>query len=307
MSDGTGLHVTLTTTAGFVPNVAASVASLREYNTSIPVVVFVDEATELLRELADLLNFRIQVVPIDPSALEGVKAADAEMVRSRLVKIFSMATATSDAHLYLDSDTLLRGDIAEMYTEIGVRLQRDAEFFMLLRRPTPLRLWEYRHQYFTDPNIDNAGAGALLNRTFGMTLPESIIEDLVCWNSGVILGSASAMRRMGTRWLELYRTMLRTVAAGELTPRDQLTMWMTLWELRQDVRVLEMPARWNFMAGHLLGLPEGTLDVPDSRLAPAMVLHFAQNKSDPWACRLVEEALTRSGAAAVLAGAGVGS
>lgn len=307
MSDVAGLHVTLTTTAGFVPHVAAAVASLREHNSAVPVSVFVDEPTEQLSELAEVLSFRIQVVPVNPRETAGINPADVEMVRSRLVKIHSMATATAPAHLYLDSDTLLRGDIGGISDDVGVRLDGDADVFMLLRRPVPPPLWKSRHQYFTDPDIDRAGAVALMNDTFGMTLPPSIIDDLVCWNSGVIFGSAAGMRRMGERWLELYRKTLRTVATGQLIPRDQLSMWLALWEMRQELRVAELPVTWNFMAGHLLDLPVGTEEVSAGRLTPAVVLHFAQNKSDPWARRLVDEVLVKSGIAEILAGTSSGS
>jgi hypothetical protein len=60
--------------------------------------------------------------------------------------------------------------------------------------------------------------------------------------------------------------------------------------------------KWNFLAGHLLDLPIGTEDVPDSSFDPAVVLHFAQNKADPWARRKVDDVLARSGAANVLSG-----
>lgn len=300
MTDRSSFHVTLTTTGNFLPYVAASVASLREHNSSTAVTVYVDESNDVLDRLAELLNFTVAPVAIDPRHLVDVPASDAELTRSRLVKIYSMATATADAHLYLDSDTLLRGDIGGMYDEVGVRLGKDADIFMLLRRPVALKLWTHRHYYFTDPDIDRAGAVEIMNRTFDMSLSESIIDDLVCWNSGVILGTRDALRRMASRWLELYRKMLHAAADGQLIPRDQLSMWLALWELRESVRVAELPVKWNFLAGHLLDLPIGTEEVPESSLEPAVVLHFAQNKADPWARRKVDDVLARSGAAEVL-------
>jgi hypothetical protein len=301
MPDRSRFHVTLTTTSGFLRYVAASVASLREHNPSVAVTVFADEGGEELDELSRVLNFQVQHVAVDPDVVALAREPEQESVRSRLVKIHSMATATVDAHLYLDSDTILRGDIGGMYDELGVRLGRDADLFMLLRRPVPPTLWAHRHLYFTEPDIGRSDALALLNSTFDIDLPERVLDDMVCWNSGVILGSAAAMRRLGTRWLELYRVMLRAARGGRLIMRDQLSMWLAIWEFGEQLRIAEMPPRWNFMAGHLLDIPEGTRHVDEARLAAATVLHLAQNKSDPWAKERVDDVLLRSGTAAVLA------
>jgi lipopolysaccharide biosynthesis glycosyltransferase len=300
MGDRSGFHVTFATTSGFLPYVSASVASLREHNSAAAVTVYVDEPNETLDNVADLLAFEVQPVSIDPRDLVDVPASDVELTKSRLVKIHSMATAAADRHLYLDSDTLLCGDIGGICDEIGVRLGKEADIYMLLRRPVALTLWTHRQYYFTDHDIDRAGAVDIMNDTFDMSLPESIIDDLVCWNSGVILGTAEALRRMATRWHELYRKMLHAAADGQLIPRDQLSMWLALWELRESVRVEELPVKWNYLAGHLLELPIGTEHVPAKSLEPAMVLHFAQNKADPWARRRVDAVLARSGAAEVL-------
>ncbi|TDC01025.1 hypothetical protein E1091_03675 [Micromonospora fluostatini] len=294
-------RVTLTATAGFLPYVAAAIASLREHNRSVPVTVFADEPSPVLTRLADLLDVDVEVVPVGPDDLAGARPADAESIRSRIVKITSMARARTAQHLYLDSDTIVRADIGLMATELGPGV----DLYSLLNRPVAPTLWGDRRLYFTDPDIDRAGVLELVHRTFGVRLPAAALDEMHCWNSGILLGSAPALRRIADRWLRHYRAMLPMAAAGVMIPRDQLGFWLTMWELRHDLRVEEMPVRWNFMAGHLVPVPVGTGHLDERAYRDAAILHLAQNKSDPWARHLVSGALERSGAAEVLTQAGI--
>ncbi|MFV2103600.1 hypothetical protein [Micromonospora sp. LOL_024] len=302
---GPQFRVTLTTTTTFVPYVAASVATLREHNRTVPVAVFVDEPSPLLDRLARKLDFDVHVVTVDPAEWSAVPARQTESVRSRIVKISSMFDAPTAQHLYLDSDTLVRTDIALMSKELGDRLGTEDDLFSLLNRPVAPTLWGDRRLYFTDPDISRTAVVELVHETFGVALPDSALDDMKCWNSGILLGSAPAMHELATRWLRHYRAMLPMAATGRIIPRDQLGFWLALWEMRETLRVREMPVRWNFMVGHLVPVPVGTESVDESAYAEAAILHLAQNKDDPWALRLVSNALQRTGTDRLIADAGV--
>jgi hypothetical protein len=161
-----------------------------------------------------------------------------------------------------------------------------------LRRPTAPTLWGDRHLYFKDPSIDRAAAVQLINDVFGTTLTEASLDELICWNSGIIYGRTEPLRVVGRRWLELYRRAFDPRWNDVLIARDQLPFWLTLWELKDRIRVGELPHRWNFMAGQLLGLPKGLTELPaDERLDHAAVVHLAGWKTEKWAVDRVEALL----------------
>jgi hypothetical protein len=282
-------------TAGFLPYLAASVASLREHNSTVPVTVSVDEVFPGLNRISESLAVDVRRVDVDTTGLYAASPAELESTRSRIVKIRSLIDTEYDVHYYVDSDTVALGDIADIMRELGDRVGTEADLFMLLNRPVAPTFWGDRHLYLIDPDVTRAQAAEVVGTAYGLSLPERFIDELVCWNSGVILGTAPALRMLGERWLTLYRRMLAAPNRAHIIPRDQLGFWLALWELRDRLRVAELPRRWNFMAGHLLGIEPGTEEVDETGWQDARVLHLAQNKDDPWARRLVADALGRIG------------
>lgn len=290
----------LASTPSFIPFALAAVASLRRHNVDVPVTVYVDRPTGDLHRLAPVLNVAVDHVDTSADGFWSHSPADREWRSSRLVKIQSFLRAERDPYLYLDADTILLGDIGEIEADLADRLGSTADLFMLLNRPVAPTLWEHRHLYFRDPDIDRETAARLVNETYDLRLPVCFLDEATCWNSGVVYGTASVLRPLATRWLALYRRMLAASTRSRLIPRDQLSLWIAVWELRSTLRVVELPRRWNFMAGHLLGLPPGTADVDPAGLDGVRVLHLAQNKFDPWAMRHVAGALDGLGVAAPL-------
>lgn len=281
----------LATTSSFVPFVVAAVASLRRHNVDVPVTVYVDQPDPELLRVAPILDMTVDAGPASTQEAYDRDGSEREWTASRLVKIQSLLRMEHEPYLYLDADTIVVGDIAEIQDELADRLGAETDLFMLLRRPTAPTLWGHRHLYFLDLDLDRETAARLISEAFGLVVPASFLDEETCWNSGVIYGSARAMRVVATRWLELYRRMLRAPAGRRLIPRDQLSLWIALWELRGTIRVDELPPRWNFMAGHLLGVDPGSADIDPGAIGDARVLHLAQNKFDPWALRRVREAL----------------
>lgn len=295
MSPTSHFGVGFVATPDFVPFAAAAVSSLRRYNATVPVTVAVDQPSADLDRVASRLAMSVERIPTSVDDLWAASPAERQSASSRIVKIEALVRTSNDPHLYLDSDIVLLGDVGEIEPELAPLLGSDADLFMLLNRPVAPTFWGDRHNYLRDPNVDRDAATRLINETYQLTLPSTAIDELVCWNSGVIYGSADALHILADRWLTLYRRMLVAPTRDQVIPRDQLSFWLTLWELRHTLRVKELPRRWNFMAGHFLGLDVGTPDVEANRLDGVRVLHLAQNKFDPWALREVESALAGLG------------
>lgn len=284
----------MTVTADFTPYLIAAAASLRRHNTEVPVRVLADpQAADLLREAAGPLA--IDVVPTGSAGGRSGVAEDPreQLIQSRLAKITGLVESPFDPTLYLDADTILQDDIGKIVSELAPALDSGHDLMLLLRRPTAPTLWGDRLLYFKDPSIQRPAAVRLLNDVFGTALTDSSLDELVCWNSGIIYGRTEALRVVGRRWLELYRRAFDPRWRDVLIARDQLPFWLTLWELRDRIRVGELPHRWNFMAGQLLGLPKGLPELPaDERLDRAAVVHLAGWKTEKWAVERVSALLS---------------
>jgi hypothetical protein len=292
MSLTSGFGVIMTCTAAYAPFLVASAATLRRHNTTTPVVVVSDPTgVERVAPVADRLG--IELVRAEPRWMETVRSPDgeAERIRSRLMKIESLAAASFDPVLYLDCDTIVRDDIAKIVDELGPALANGADMFSLLHRPVAPTLWGDRRLYFPDAEISRVEVVRRIGDIYAVDLAAVGLDQIVCWNSGIIMGRRDAMRRIGGRWLELYRRMLASPHREQIIPRDQLGFWLSLWERRDQVRVAEMPVRWNFMAAQLLGLPPGADDLDEAAIDGAAILHLAGYKFDPWAVRRVQPVL----------------
>jgi hypothetical protein len=286
-----GFGVTMSCTASYALLMTAALASIRRHNDRVPVRVLTDiEGADLLRPVADDLH--VQLVRAEPAST-GVfpdSGANGEWIQSRLMKIKAVTESPFGPLLFLDSDVLLGDDVARIVDELGSSLATGADLLML-PAPAGLSLWEGRRFYFLDGSIERKEAIELINAIFGVDVPIARLDKRACWNSGVIFATGDAIRRVGRRWSELYRRMLEAPRAIEVVPRDQLALWVALWELRDDIRVGDLPQRWNFIAGHYLDLAADAPEVADDQLDQANVIHLAWSKADPWALKRISAAL----------------
>lgn len=293
----TGFGVTFTSTSGYSDYLAAALISLREKNADVPILVVTGpEMAPDLEALCADLGAKLEATA-EPAGTQAVSRASLEprwreWVDSRFLKIGAIASPRFDPFLFVDSDVLIREDIDNLRVQLEPVLEDAFDLLMLLRRPDRWTLWGDRFNYFVDRQIDRGSAIDLVNRSLGVSLPESCLDSMECWNSGVIFGKAEALELLGARWLSLYRNMVEVDSCQHLIPRDQLALWVAIWQLRDEVKVGELPKRWNFMAGHFLGIEPGAKAFPETS-EQISVLHLAQNKSDPWATERVREELDR--------------
>jgi hypothetical protein len=290
-----GFGVTMTCTAGYAPFLAAAIASLRRYNDRVPVRVLVDEGgAELLRKVADDLRMDLVCVRSENTGVYPNTGPNGEWIQSRLLKTTAIADAPFDLVLSLDSDILLCDDVAKIVDDLGDSLAAGADILML-PAPAGRSLWEGRKFYFVDTSIERGDAIKLINDVFELDMPVEHLDEPACSNSGVIFGVTSALRPVAERWRANFRRLFTAPRAVELVPRDQMALWVTRWQLQQQVRIAELPERWNFMAGHYLDLAAGTPAVDDARLGRAKILHLAWNKFDPWALERISAVLEDAG------------
>ncbi|MFI7553255.1 hypothetical protein ACIBQ2_26340 [Micromonospora sediminimaris] len=287
---GMSFGVGLVSGPAIVPFAAAAVASLRQHNPHVPVTVYIDEASPGLQRLAPVLGLHLERVVTDTENVWAPSPAERESVSAQLLKIKSFVRTSHDPYLYLDQDSLVLGDIGDVQPELDHQLGGQADVFMVPYRPEPT-VWASRHRYFDDPEIDKEVAIRLLNETYALSLPVSVMGELRRWDSDVVYGSGSALRLLGNRWLELHRRMLGALTRPSVFTQDELSLSIALWELRDLIRVGELPDRWNFKAGRVLGLGPDTPEVQPSAFAGARILRLAGSRLDAWAVRQVRAAL----------------
>ncbi|RLV04412.1 hypothetical protein CTZ27_10655 [Streptomyces griseocarneus] len=264
----------------------AAICSLRSYNRTAPVRLFVDDKPPELDTIAATAGFTVEVRHVP-----GYN----EHVRSRMLKIRAMTEATSGTCLHIDADTLLLDDIADLAEESPVGPGTDTDVRMLLRRPKVQTLWTNGRHNFTDTGLSPEDIADLIRETFGPALTTAELGAMPCWNSGVVYGTGAALRRIAHPWLDRYRHMVTGPTRDRFVPNDQLCLWLTLLAARDTIRTGELPLRWNFMPGRALRLAPGTRDLDDTELDGVALLHLSVNKDDPWALRRRNAALAAAG------------
>ncbi|WP_326551093.1 hypothetical protein [Micromonospora sp. NBC_01813] len=287
---GTSFGVGLVSGPTIVAFAAAAVASLRQHNPHVPVTVYIDEASPGLQLLAPVLALHLERVVTGTENVWAPSPAERESISAQLLKIKSLVRTSHDRYLYLDKESLVLGDVGDVETELDQQLGGQADVFMVPHRPEPT-VWANRQRYFDDPEINKEIAIRLLNETYALSLPVSVMGELRGWDSDVVYGSGNALRLLGNRWLELHRRMLGALTRPSMFTKDELSLSIALWELRDLIRVGELPDRWNFKAGRVLGLGPDTSEVHPSALAGARILRLDGNRLDAWAVRQVRAAL----------------
>ncbi|MCC3771944.1 hypothetical protein [Streptomyces sp. UNOC14_S4] len=267
----------------------AAICSLRSYNRTAPVRLFVDDKPPELDGIAATAGFTVEVRHVP---------GHSEHIRSRMLKIRAMTEAVpgeSGTCLHLDADTLLLDDVADLVEESPVGPGTDADVRMLLRRPKVQTLWTNGRHNFTDTELGRDEIAALIRETFGLALTTAELGAMPCWNSGVVHGTGTALRRIARPWLDRYRHMVTGPTRDRFVPNDQLCLWLTLLAARDAIRTGELPLRWNFMPGRALRLAPGTRDLDAAGLDGVALLHLSVNKDDPWALRRRNAALAAAG------------
>ncbi|MFG2049359.1 hypothetical protein ACGFIW_18250 [Micromonospora sp. NPDC048935] len=273
-----------------VSYVAAAVASIRRHNAHVPVTVYIDEASPELHRLVPALAVDVERVITGTENMWAPSPTERDSLSAQLLKIKSLLRTGHDSYLYLDPDSLVLGDVGDIQLDLRHLLGDHADVFLLPYRAEPT-VWGSRHRYFDDPEIDEETAHALLNETYALSLPVAVLGELRRWDSGVIYGSGAALRLLANRWMELHRRMLGALRRPSILAHDELSLSVALWELRDFIRVAELPERWNFRAGPLLGLGPDTPEIQPSALAGVRVLRLAGNRLDAWGLREVRAAL----------------
>jgi hypothetical protein len=286
------LEVRMSCTRSYLPYAVASLCSLRQHNRAVPVRLFVDEEVPELTAIADRAGFTVERVDPVSERVRAVHGDAGDHIRSRLLKIHTMATATAERVLYLDADTLLLGDVGA----VGAAVEGSAEdLFMLLRRPLVPTLWDYGRMNLTDPQRSREDIAELIQETFALGLTLADLDRLTCWNAGILYGASDTARTLAVAWLDTYERMITASTRDAFVPNDQLCLWLTLLGHDPVGDIGELPLGWNCMPGLALGLAAGTPSLPDSDLDGVTVLHLATNKRDPWAVRRMTAALDAAG------------
>ncbi|PDP87635.1 hypothetical protein CQJ94_11360 [Glycomyces fuscus] len=289
-----GFRVAMSATHSHLHFLTASIASLRRHNRRTEVTAHVDRPPAPVVDA--LKGLDVSLVGSGTPDASGPPEGRCEFTASRIAKLRAITTGEDTRRLYVDSDTVFLNDPAVLDKDLGHQVGRTADVFMLLRRPHAFTLWGDRSNYFRDPHITRTRALDLVNATFSLKGELKDLDELTGWNSGVVYGSGEALRAIGERWSRLYRETLTPSALEHIIPRDQLSLWLTLWEFGSDVRVGELPDAWNFMVGHFRGVTSGSEVMPEGATSGASIVHFAQNKNDPWALRMVASELRAIGA-----------
>jgi hypothetical protein len=185
---------------------AASLASLRRHEPSLPVTMFVDQAQRPTLSnwgLADSIgDVPLEILDLpDPT----YSWADKPLALSRVEEI-------DEEVLFLDSDTRICGAIGEMFDLL--------QAFDLAAAHAPVRL---------DPRQPPS-----LSDRVPVTFPEL--------NTGVIVFRRTAsVARLLERWRRLHLDVLRSVERG--TVGDQATFRVALYE--SDIRFAVLPPEYN--------------------------------------------------------------
>jgi|YNPBryulayer2012_1023412.scaffolds.fasta_scaffold08482_2 lipopolysaccharide biosynthesis glycosyltransferase len=280
------LGIVMATDRQFLAYANAAIISIRQYNSQIPIQIFVcDPLPELEEQWKDL---DVTLLKVDTTSVESsrVSKKDRMIIRTRYTKIKAITENNFDPCLYLDCDIVACSDVGT----IGSCLDLGSnDIYALLRRPKIPSLFEWRWLYFTDPDsLTIQSITNLINQTFATDYSVNQIEKLKCWNGGVLYGTSKAMKILGERWLSFYLRLTLGELRRRFIPNDQLSLWLALNQLQNSISIKELPLEWNFMPGHV----EGSLNTDLDRFIRSYgvkILHFAQNKDDEWAVALREQ------------------
>jgi lipopolysaccharide biosynthesis glycosyltransferase len=195
--------------------------------------------------------------------------------------------------MFVDSDVLVLDDLKKITEELELKGSDKPIVYMLLRRPQLLSLNDIGWLYLRDaPGLSFQQMADLINETFSLDYSADQLQNVNCWNSGIVYGSPEGIKMLADQWSKYYTVMLTGKNKDSFIPNDQLCLWLAIDHLVDKVTVKELPLAWNFMPGHalekIMSKATPSLDEIKASLRGVRILHFAQNKADSWVQRLIE-------------------
>ena len=117
-------NVACTIDEGYAQHCGVMLCSLFRNNAGVDFRIFVisdglsDDAQQKLRSVAASHGQRLEIVPVDPGVLDGAPVSDHVSLATYFrILIPRVLPADVDRVLFLDSDVIVRGSLAELYEE----------------------------------------------------------------------------------------------------------------------------------------------------------------------------------------------
>lgn len=284
--------IVMSTDLQYAEYAMTAIISIRKYNNSIPIKLYLCDNIPYLTAAANHLSFATKCVPM-PAYLDRIESEKLRQhIWTRIAKLTAIIESTFDWCLYLDADIIALDDVGKI-TAITCDQMNDSEIHMLLRRPHLPSVYEWRRPYIRDSlNLTPEDMATLVNQVFALNYPAEEILNITCWNGGVIYGTQKAIKLLGKLWLALYEKMVTGPYLRQMVPKDQLCLWLAAKQLERQITIQELPLEWNFMPGHTL-LNEDLAHCDLAKLRRpiqerAKILHLCHRKSDNWASELIK-------------------
>jgi lipopolysaccharide biosynthesis glycosyltransferase len=214
--------------------------------------------------LAPQRNISLEAIPVGDrfaGAHRSASRAPSNATYNRFL-LFDLLPGL-DRLLYLDTDMIFRGDVAEIFDQpmAGAKIAAVPDFIMTrtLTGPTP--------------TVDPAVPDLYRYQRQVLGLEDGHIRRYV--NAGLILFDFSAMDVAATG-----RALMQMAANGRYLFRDQDIMNA---HFKDDIKVL--PARYNVFNTHAEGygrVPKDNFDAAMAAKADPFVVHFASAEFKPW-------------------------
>lgn len=279
----------------YIPYLTTAVTSIRRYNSTIPIDVYTCADPEDFSN-SQKTNYTVHHVAIPQELQDSLREEPEKFghALTRIAKLASMRQENATTMMYVDSDIVAFDDLEKITHELEVVDEDKPVVYMLLRRPQVLSLQDIGWLYLRDAaRMTPQQMANLVNETFSLDYSAEDIENINCWNSGIVYGSAEGIRMLTDLWEKYYLKMLTGKNKDAFIPNDQLCLWLAINQLSDKVTMQELPLAWNFMPGHTLeeSMRRTRPHAQEIRknLEGVRILHFAQNKADSWVQPLLDE------------------
>lgn len=269
-----------------------AIRSIRKYNQHIPIDVY--SCAKIDSRLDNKLNCKVHSVEVPGVLMETLTDEGLEHASTRVAKLESMMQKTSETMLYADSDILVYENPEKLNEELKVKDSDKPVVYMLLKRPHLLSIAQIGWLYFKNVADKSPQQIAdLVNDTFSVDYSADRLQNIRCWNGGMVYGATEGVNALAGLWKENYLKMLTGKNKDSYIPNDQLCLWLAVDKLDTDLTIRELPLAWNFMPGHameeIMNQTNPKLEDIKKSLTGVKILHFAQNKNDKWVQVLIDE------------------
>jgi hypothetical protein len=285
------LNLTMSSDKKYVTYLKTAIHSIRQHNSNIPIDVY---SCSQIDNSTSEKNVQIHKVPIPSSLKNSLSPDELDHASTRIAKLESMNQKGSEQLMYIDSDIIALEDIGKISKDLSTADSNNPVVYMLLRRPHTLSIKEIGWLYFKNvTKLSPHQMANLVNNTFSADYSADRLQNIRCWNGGIIYGSTEGVNTLANLWRSNYLKMLTENNKDFFVPNDQLCLWLAVDQLESSLTIRELPLAWNFMPGHAL---EEIIKQADPKpedikqhLTDIKILHFAQNKTDRWAQVLIDE------------------